>query len=180
MESLNTTGDKLDITSKILRTIYPIGAIYITTNATNPSELFGGTWEPYAEGRTLIGNGSLENVNFVAGSTGGNLTHTLTLEEMPSHTHTQSSHSHIGHKQSFNFWFNQFQHASKNQPNNTFENNGCFNNSENQNVELIQENWKNDTSFVCESYLNLICLHSKINEIFLLIMNFYFISVKSL
>ena len=99
---------------------------------------------------------------------------------MPSHTHTQSSHSHIGHKQSFNFWFNQFQHASKNQPNNTFENNGCFNNSENQNVELIQENWKNDTSFVCESYLNLICLHSKINEIFLLIMNFYFISVKSL
>lgn len=35
--------------------IYPIGSIYISTNETNPSLLFGGYWKPFAQGRTLVG-----------------------------------------------------------------------------------------------------------------------------
>ena len=34
---------------------YPIGAIYLSVDNTNPSKLFGGTWEQIARGRTLVG-----------------------------------------------------------------------------------------------------------------------------
>lgn len=60
--------------------IYPVGSIYMSVNATNPKELFGGTWEQI-QGRFLLGASS----SYPAGSTGGKATHTLTASEMPSH-----------------------------------------------------------------------------------------------
>jgi len=35
--------------------MYPIGSIYLSVNSTNPSELFGGTWESIGAGRVLQG-----------------------------------------------------------------------------------------------------------------------------
>ena len=61
----------------------PIGYIYISTNSTNPGDLFGGTWTQL-EDRFLLGAGSI----YTAGSTGGSPTHTLTIDEMPSHDHS--------------------------------------------------------------------------------------------
>ncbi len=144
----NYTETLAAMKSALISTIYPVGAIYITTNSINPGELFGGTWEAYAEGRTIIGNGTIENRNFIAGATGGACAHLLTINELPSHTHTQEPHTHIGDNKSFSFWFNQFQHSTKNQPDKTFENNGCFNNNENLNVHLSQDNYVNDTDAI--------------------------------
>lgn len=35
--------------------IYPIGSIYMSINSTDPGDIFGGTWERIAKGRTLVG-----------------------------------------------------------------------------------------------------------------------------
>jgi len=79
--------------ARLLDAIYPVGSIYFSTSSTNPGTLFGGTWEAFATGRTIIGNGTSDQT-FSAGSTGGASTHTLTTSQMPSHTHTQNTHSH--------------------------------------------------------------------------------------
>ena len=61
---------------------YPVGAIYMSVNATSLATLFGGSWEAI-QGRFLIGT----NSTYTPGSTGGEATHTLTVSEMPSHMH---------------------------------------------------------------------------------------------
>lgn len=64
--------------------IYPVGSIYISTVSTSPSTLFGGTWEQIKD-TFLLAAGS----TYAAGTTGGEATHTLTVNEMPSHSHYQ-------------------------------------------------------------------------------------------
>lgn len=63
--------------------IYPVGAVYISMNNTSPATLFGGSWTK-VEGKFLLGTSSA----YSTGSSGGEETHTLTVDEMPSHKHT--------------------------------------------------------------------------------------------
>lgn len=63
--------------------IYPVGAVYISMNNTSPATLFGGSWTK-VEGKFLLGTSSA----YPTGSSGGEETHTLTVNEMPSHKHT--------------------------------------------------------------------------------------------
>ena len=87
---------KLDL----LDMIYPVGSIYMSVNSSNPGSLFGGTWEKMPAGRVLIPEGkSSWGTTYTAGSQGGEATHTLTVDEMPSHTHkiTASSASAGAH-----------------------------------------------------------------------------------
>ena len=70
--------------------IYPVGSIYISTDETSPAELFGGTWEQLKD-RFLLGAGN----TYSNGSTGGSATHTLTIDEMPVHSH-RNSHYVVG------------------------------------------------------------------------------------
>ena len=69
--------------------IYPVGSIYMSVINTSPSVLFGGTWEQIKD-TFLLSSGN----NYGLGDTGGEATHTLTENEMPSHTHIQDSHNH--------------------------------------------------------------------------------------
>lgn len=62
--------------------IYPIGAIYLSVSATNPSTLFGGKWEQIKDRFLLAAGDTYSN-----GSIGGEANHILTIEEMPSHKH---------------------------------------------------------------------------------------------
>lgn len=61
--------------------IYPVGSIYMSVNATSPAALFGGTWEQIQD-RFLLAAGS----TYDAGSTGGEATHQLSVEELPDRT----------------------------------------------------------------------------------------------
>ena len=70
----------------ILDNVYPVGSIYMSVNSTNPTNLFGGTWEQI-QGKFLFGM----NSSYPAGSTGGEITHKLTANEMPAHAHYMAS-----------------------------------------------------------------------------------------
>lgn len=74
------------LSALILEAVYPVGSIYISVNSTSPQTLFGGTWEAI-RGKFLLGQSSAHT----AGSTGGEETHTLTMGEMPEHTHPMYS-----------------------------------------------------------------------------------------
>ncbi len=67
---------------------YPVGSIYISTSSTNPSTIYGGTWERYGQGKTLVGLNESESEFSTVNKIGGEKTHTLTISEMPRHTHS--------------------------------------------------------------------------------------------
>lgn len=69
----------------ILLSAYPVGAVYISWSSTSPASLFGGSWVaitgrfPYFNAGTSIGGAN---------------SHTLSINEMPSHNH--SIHMRVG------------------------------------------------------------------------------------
>lgn len=67
------------LVSSIKNAMYPVGAVYITYNNTNPSTFLGGTWEQFGQGRTLIGEGTgndgSTSMSFTANNTGGKYNH---------------------------------------------------------------------------------------------------------
>ena len=71
---------------RLVDLVYPVGSLYMSTNSTNPSTLFGGTWEPYAQGRCLIGAGEGDDgttsMSFTAGGEYGKYNKTLNQSEI--------------------------------------------------------------------------------------------------
>lgn len=61
--------------------IYPVGSVYSSYTSTSPASRFGGSW-------TAI-TGAFPYYNAGTG-TGGSNSHTLTIAEIPSHSHTGS------------------------------------------------------------------------------------------
>ena len=75
--------------------MHPVGSIYVTTNssestAAQMNALYGGTWEAYGSGKTLVGidtsNSNFNTENKTGGSTSQSIT--LTTSNLPSHSHT--------------------------------------------------------------------------------------------
>lgn len=92
------SGDNLTLTISYIRgfvpsilDVYPIGSIYMSVNSTSPATLFGGTWEQLKD-RFLLGAGD----TYTNGATGGEATHTLTVNEIPSHDHKVCTNSGQG------------------------------------------------------------------------------------
>lgn len=59
--------------------IYPVGSIYLSVNSTDPSTIFGGTWEQIKD-QFLLSAGD----TYTAGATGGEATVTLTESQLPN------------------------------------------------------------------------------------------------
>lgn len=72
----------------VLNFIYPIGSIKITVSAENPGDKIGGTWERWGNGRFPIAVDENNPLTTKAELTGGESEHTLTVEELPSHSHS--------------------------------------------------------------------------------------------
>lgn len=60
--------------------MHPINSIYISVDSTNPSTLFGGTWEAFATGRTLVGVDTSQTEFNTVEKTGGS-------KQLQSHKH---------------------------------------------------------------------------------------------
>ena len=73
---------------ELIKLVFPIGSTYITQTNTNPSTILKfGTWER-VKGKVLVGLDEDDEAFNTIGKTGGENTHALTVDEMPSHTHT--------------------------------------------------------------------------------------------
>lgn len=67
---------------------YPVGEIYTTRRAGNPSEILGfGTWERFGSGRVLASLDPSDPGFATVDQTGGSKSHILTVGELPSHAH---------------------------------------------------------------------------------------------
>ena len=88
----NIYASNMFIAGKALRDIfYPVGSIFQSTNATSPATFIGGTWERFGNGRVLVGVDETDSDFSTVNKIGGAKTHTLTIAEMPSHTHTDNT-----------------------------------------------------------------------------------------
>lgn len=81
------TMDKLaqavkDALNSMVKNIYKVGDYFITHNAENPANRFGGEWELCKDVFLLGAGGDYEVL-----STGGEKEHTLSVEELPEHSH---------------------------------------------------------------------------------------------
>lgn len=104
LEQITSAGmDK----QSVIDAVYPVGSLYWSSKDTDPSTLFGGTWVQIKD-RFILACGDTYNTT---GATGGASTVTLSVSNMPSHSHTftpsgtitMNSHSHglNGHTHSF-------------------------------------------------------------------------------
>ena len=65
---------------------YPVGSYYETSDTSfNPNTAWGGTWVEDSAGRVTVAKNS--GTFATVGATGGEASHTLTVNEMPSHNH---------------------------------------------------------------------------------------------
>ena len=79
----NLQNQLFNTEKNVIAKIYPVGSIYMSTEDDTVEKVqskFGGIWEKYAQGRTLIGEGTGTDSNgivktFKNSSTGGEYTH---------------------------------------------------------------------------------------------------------
>lgn len=79
-------GGAVSDIQQIFDAVYPVGCIYQSFVNTNPSELFGGQWQQIT-GRFLR---AANDTNI-----GGSDTVTLTVNQIPSHTHMENQQAVI-------------------------------------------------------------------------------------
>jgi len=97
--NINTSGGELQIDgTNVLEKVYPVGSIYINASVnTNPATLLGfGTWVAFGAGKVIVGLDSGDTDFDTAEETGGAKTHTLSISEIPSHTHSLSTSDNPG------------------------------------------------------------------------------------
>ncbi len=92
-------GSDLSANAKlaILNMTYPVGSIFMSATLSTAAQVataMGGTWVAWGAGRVPVGIDANDADFDTAEETGGEKTHTLSIAEMPSHTHIQNAHGH--------------------------------------------------------------------------------------
>ena len=79
-----------DLNSDLLERVYPIGSIYISVSNIDPSSSFGGIWERFAKGKTLVGVDESDVDFSTVRQSGGEKIHKLSEKEIPAHSHDEN------------------------------------------------------------------------------------------
>lgn len=74
---------------------YPVGRIVMFYDNADHSNYLGYTWVRTCVGRVPVGYDTTQTEFNTIGKTGGEKTHKLTVNEMPSHTHTSSQFLYV-------------------------------------------------------------------------------------
>lgn len=85
LEELKTTQ------LRVREELFPVGSIYMSTTMSTVSQVqsaFGGSWVSWGSGRVPVGVNTSDSSFNTVEKTGGEKTHTLTVSEMPAHTHS--------------------------------------------------------------------------------------------
>lgn len=83
------TASKINWLS-VMNVIYPVGSIYMSATMSTVAQVqtaLGGTWVKWGAGRVPVGIDTSQTEFNSVEKTGGEKTHTLTVNEMPSHSH---------------------------------------------------------------------------------------------
>ena len=67
--------------------LWPVGSIYISVNNANPASFFGGSWVPFATGKTIVGVDTGQGEFNAVEKSGGH-------KELQSHAHGMNNHVH--------------------------------------------------------------------------------------
>lgn len=92
-ETLLNDTNLMAMQKGLMELVFPIGSTYITQSNTNPNTILGfGTWERL-KGKIAVGLDEDDEDEYFdeIGKTGGEKKHTLTVNEIPSHTHSSNS-----------------------------------------------------------------------------------------
>lgn len=74
--------NKIKFKQDLLDKVYPVGSYYWSSSNEHPERIFGGTWEKI-KGRFIFASDDRHPI----GSKGGEEYHTLSIDEIPSHSH---------------------------------------------------------------------------------------------
>lgn len=107
---------------------YAVGDVHITEDPLNPKDKLGyGEWLLISQGRCLVGIDDAEpgDQDFqTPGQTGGAKTHTLTIDEMPKHSHqyrNPMAYGLQGHQYSDHSGWDETSAVGGNQPHNNMQ-----------------------------------------------------------
>ena len=95
------TADDMNQIKNAINNLFPVGFIIEVDNEEfDPNVSWGGTWER-DKGHIIVSVDEDDPDFSTSGKTGGEKTHILTLNEMPSHQHTISNYSPSGRDTSY-------------------------------------------------------------------------------
>lgn len=96
----NNINDAINLMKiETLKAENPIGHIRMETTDVNPATYLGfGTWVLWGAGKVPVGVDTADTDFSTVEKTGGEKTHTLTIDEMPSHSHSLLGNSGTGGK----------------------------------------------------------------------------------
>lgn len=97
----DVSASNYSLFADMVQVMYPVGSVYISVNNSNPNILFPETVWEQIEGKFLLGS----STNYQIGDEGGAVSisytpagsvdsHTLTTNEIPSHSHGLNGHTH--------------------------------------------------------------------------------------